>query len=449
MDNRLKFLCLTLGLWLACSVAMASAFEWQPGKGFRSAELTVPQIGRAGFSQLASVVTGITFTNYLSRDRYTTNQIYLNGSGVTAGDVDGDGWCDLYFCGLDGSTVLYRNLGNWKFADITQAAGVACANLDCSGAAFADIDGDNDLDLLVNTIGAGTHCFLNDGRGNFTDITASSGLASNHGSMSMALADIDGDGDLDLYVANYRTMTVQDQPDIRLRGNYIDGKPVVISVDGRPTTQPDLVGRFTLNPNGKIIENGEVDVLYRNDGGGKFTPLLYTDGTFLDEDGKPLTAPLYDWGLSVMFRDINGDGVPDIYVCNDFRSPDRIWINDGKGRFRAISRLSFRTTSMFSMGIDFADLNRDGYDEIFVADMLSRNHSRRHVQVSDIMPTFLTIGQIEDRPQYPHNTLFLNRRDGTYAEVAQFSGVDASEWSWAPIFLDVDLDGYEDLLITT
>src|SRR5439155_1154093 len=191
------------------------------------------------------------------------------------------------------------------------------------------------------------------------------------------------------------------------------------------------------------------DVLLRNDGSGIFTPLSFTNGTFLDESGKPLTEPLYDWGLSAMFRDINGDGAPDLYVCNDFASEDRIWINDGTGKFRAIPKLALRHTSMFSMGIDFADINRDGWDDFLVLDMLSRSHAKRQLQVGDLPLTFSGIGEIDNRPQYSHNTLFLNRGDGTYAEIAYFSGVPASEWSWTPVFLDVDLDGYEDLLITT
>src|SRR5205085_3738914 len=115
----------------------------------------------------------------------------------------------------------------------------------------------------------------------------------------------------------------------------INGQMVVQRVNGRPVTDIDLTNRFTLDPNGKMLEHGEADVLFHNDGNCKFTPLSFTDGTFLDEDGKPLREPPYDWGLSAMFRDINADGAPDIYVCNDFHSPDRIWLNDGHGHFRA------------------------------------------------------------------------------------------------------------------
>ena len=187
---------------------------------------------------------------------------------------------------------------------------------------------------------------------------------------------------------------------------------------------------------------------YRNQGGHGFQAVSWTGGAFLDEDGKPSSIP-YDWGLSVMFRDIDGDGTPDLYVCNDFHSPDRVWLNDGRGRFRALPRLGLRQTSIFSMGVDFADLDRDGRDDFFVADMLSRKHANRQIQLMDRRPVQLPVGLIEDRPQYSRNTLFWNRGDGTYAELAHYAGVQASEWSWCPVFLDVDLDGFEDLLLVT
>ncbi|HUS34681.1 MAG TPA: VCBS repeat-containing protein [Verrucomicrobiae bacterium] len=430
---------------LSLLLTSAVALDWQSADGARSAAIN-PGNGKTGFTQMPHEATGIQFSNVLAVDRYTTNQIYLNGSGVAAGDIDGDGLCDLYFCALDNNNILYRNLGGWKFQDMTADAGVACPGRASTGAALADLDGDGDLDLVVNSVGEGTDIFSNDGKGHFTKTAT---VNPQRGGMSLALADIDGDGRLDLYIANYRTTTVRDQPNTRIQGATVNGQMVIQRVNGRPVADTDLANRFTLDANGKMLEHGEPDVLFHNDGAGKFSPISFTGGAFLDEDGKPLREPSFDWGLSVMFRDIDGDGSPDIYVCNDFHSPDRIWLNDGRGHFRAAPRLALRHTSMFSMGVDFADVNRDGLDDFFVADMLSRSHRRRHTQVANYNPLFLPIGKIDDRPQYSFNNLQLNRGDGSYAEIAQFSGIDASDWSWTPIFLDVDLDGYEDLLITT
>ncbi len=429
--------------------ALGDEFKWQAADGYRSAVLRVPAAGRSGFELRSPESTGIRFTNHLAESRSLTNHILLNGSGVAAGDVDGDGRCDLYFCGLDGPNALFRNLGDWKFVEITDQAGVACADLDATGAVFADIDGDGDLDLLVSSVRHGLSAFLNDGVGRFRDVTAERGLGSTASGTSMALADVDGDGDLDLYAVNYRSTTMRDTFSMRLRINQVDGRPVITRVNERPVTEPDLVGRFAIDDRGNIIENGEADHFYLNDGSGHFRRESFVGGRFTDEAGHPLRSPPYDWGLTAMFRDLNGDGAPDLYVCNDLGSTDRIWINDGNGWFHAVRRLAFRKSSWFSMGLDCGDLNRDGFDEILVTDMVSRGHVDHQVQISDHQMVLSPVGAIDNRPRTPRNTLFLNRGDGDYSEIAYFSGLDASEWSWAPVFLDVDLDGYEDVLIVT
>jgi hypothetical protein len=424
------------------------AAEWQSGPGYRWRDLTVPATGRTFLKRLTPAETGIQFTNRLSEDKGLENSLRTSGGGVAAGDVDGDGWCDLYFCGMESPNALYRNLGNGRFEDITAAAGVACPDQYSTGAVFADVDGDGDLDLLVNSLGGGTRLFLNDGRGKFTEAT-DRGLWRRYGSTSLALADIDGNGTLDLYVCNYATVKIEDRPNTKFDAKTIDGKPVLTAIDGVPLTSPDLTNRYFVDAERTVRELGEPDVLYRNDGQGRFTPVSWTDGSFLNEEGQPLKLPPYDFGLSVIFRDIDGDGLPDIYVCNDLFPPDRIWINDGRGRFRALSNLAVRSTCRFAMGVDFADINRDGYDDFFVVDMLSRSQVMRKIQTVGVPPMVLPVGKIDNRPQYKRNTLFLNRGDGTYAEIAQLSGLAATEWSWMPAFLDLDLDGYEDLLVTT
>ena len=397
--------------------------------------LTVNTSAQTGFTSLASESTGLAFTNRLSEAEAAENQIRLNGSGVALGDVDGDGWCDVYLCGLGNANALFRNQGNWRFEDITAAAGVACPDQYSTGAVFADVDGDRDLDLLVNAIGGGTQLFLNDGHGRFTEST-NSGLQRRFCATTATLADIEGDGDLDLYIANYRTTTIRSTGMEFLR------------VGGRRMLKPEDRDDYELHPNGLLLEHGEPDILYLNDGAGHFTAVSWTDGRFLDEDGKPLTGLPRDWSLSAMFRDLNGDGTPDLYVCGDFHSPDRVWINDGTGRFRAMPRLALRQVCAFTMGVDFADLNRDGLDDLFASDMLDPDHARRMREIggSDIIPQ--VIGRFDDRPQSNRNTLQLNRGDGTYAEIAYYAGLEASGWTWLPMFLDVDLDGFEDLLVT-
>ena len=173
--------------------------------------------------------------------------IRLGGAGIAAGDVDGDGWCDLFFCSMGGRSALYRNRGNWRFEEITAAAGLACEGQDSTGAVFADVDGDGDLDLLINSIGGGTRLFLNDGKGRFTE-SLQCGLIRKYGSTSLALADIDGNGTLDLYVANFAAKNIEDRPNTKIQVNTIDGKMVVSALDGVSTSSPELTNRYFIDP---------------------------------------------------------------------------------------------------------------------------------------------------------------------------------------------------------
>jgi hypothetical protein len=389
-------------------------------------------------------MTHISFTNHLRPADLAKNQILEVGSGVALGDVDGDGRTDLYLCSLGGPNRLYRNLGDWKFEDVTSQAGVACDGQFSTGSVLADIDGDGLLDLLVNGIGSGTRLFRNRGGLQFTE-SIPSGLLADRGSTTMALADINGDGYLDLYVANYHTRTVKDSPSgLEVQAGYVGGKFVI--------EPPGLFLPLPLKSGGmNLFERGEPDVLYLNNGRGGFTVADWSQGRFRESDGSPLAEAPKDWGLCAAFRDLNRDGHPDLYVCNDFfHSPDRLWINDGSGNFRAADPFVLRQTSMSSMSADFADINRDGHDDIFVLDMMSREHRRRHRQRGSLVHLQVTTPMQDPlfRPETARNTLQVQRSDGTYVELAQYSGLEASEWSWGVVFLDVDLDGFEDALVT-
>lgn len=411
--------------------------RWEQWQGWREAELTVAAGSRSGFTLLKPEQTGLFFTNTMSYARSEANQNLINGCGVTAGDYDGDGLCDLYFANTDLPNGLFRNHGGWRFADVTAEAGVGCGTNSASkGVVLADVDGDGRLDIVVGMLSGPNALFLNQGQGKFTNVTAAYGLSARAGAHSVSLADVDGDGDLDAYFANYGEHSI-----LRSGGSFgtrmVNGKPVVT---GRWAKRLKII-------NGRMIELGEPDALYLNNGSAGFAPVSWIGGAFLDAAGRPLKSELYDMSLSVMFRDINGDSAPDIYVCNDFQGPDCIWINDGKGHFRVLPDLAVRATCHFSMGVDFADIDRDGHDDFFVGDMFSRQHTLRMTQVGATNPPTAEVGEELDRNQNRANVLNVSRGDGTYANLAAFAGVEASDWSWSVVFLDVDLDGFEDLLV--
>ncbi|MFQ5632032.1 MAG: FG-GAP repeat domain-containing protein, partial [bacterium] len=331
---------------------------WHDENGYRWAELRFDHSGKPGFTRMPTEQTGITKVNSLTKEQITKNRHLLNGSGVAIGDVDNDGLADVYLCQLNGPNALYKNLGSWKFQDVAKEAGVTCENQFSTGAVFADIDADNDLDLIVTAIGGPNACFLNDGTGTFTDFTREAGIHSETGAMSLALADTDGDGDLDLYIVNNKKHTVKDLYPAALRTIDRTVKKVGDTFEVLPEFKEHYV--VTMR-NGNMLHRFEVaepDMYFLNDGTGRFSKASWTDGNFLDEDGEP-TPEYKDWGLSVRFQDMDGDGDPDLYLCNDFESPDRTWINNGKGQFRAIDKLALRSVSASSMSVDFSDINRD------------------------------------------------------------------------------------------
>jgi len=445
--NRAGCALWAIAVVLILSLKMEAASSWSEGAGFRSMEALPGTSGKAGFTLMTPQATGVAFTNVLQGDAYLTNFVAHNGAGVAIGDVDGDGRQDIYLCNLQGANRLYRNLGGWRFEAVDPGE-AACTEQFSTGATFADVDGDGDLDLLVNGIAAGTRLFLNDGKGQWTEMK-DSGLSRTASATSLALADIDGDGDLDLYCTHYIDVMHLFDPTTRFALAKRGDQWEVSKVNGESTRLPRWKDRFEASADGKVRELPEVDGLYRNDGHGHFTPIQFEPGVFMNEEGKAI-PPYRDWGLSAMFRDINGDGVPDLYVCNDNASrADRVWINSGRGTFRAAEPLMLRHTSRASMGVDFADIDRDGHDDFIVLDMLAREHERRMTQLFKDAPDPQERERIDARPRYGRNMLFLGTPDGSYTEAALMAGIAATDWSWCAIFIDVDLDGFEDLLATT
>ncbi len=443
---------IALALLSAAACASPVDTSWHAEGGYRWRSLDVPRRGTAGFTSLDSSRTGIAFINAVSDSLLLQNRILAQGAGVCLGDADGDGLVDVFLARTEGSSILYRNRGAWRFEDITQHAGLGTADRHSSGCTWVDVDGDGDLDLILVAIGGPNALFLNDGTGRFTEHRGSAGLNSTAGSTSIAAADVDGDGDIDLYVANYKAYTTLDRLSPQERsfdavvrqtasGRYEVREPY--RADYKLVTREDVDGI-------SLVQRADPDFFYRNDGAGRFVrEPIARDPHFVDAQGRPLPEEPEYFGLAATFADLNGDGAPDLYVANDFEDPDQFWLNDGRGNFRLVPWYAMRAASNSGMAVAVGDVNGDGRPDLFEVDMLSADTRRFKTQI----PTHTSVpkqpGPGRDRPQMQRNTLQLNRGDSTFAEVARFAGVGASGWSWSTVFLDVDLDGWEDILVGT
>jgi len=388
------------------------------------------------FEMLSPKSTGVTFVNQLPEnpDFNILNYLYYyNGGGVAAGDVDGDGLPDLYFSSNIGPNHLYRNKGNYQFEDITERAGVAAPDGWKTGVTMADVNGDGHLDIYVSAVsylGEKGHniLFINNGNGTFTDRTKEYGLEFAGYSTQAVFFDYDSDGDLDMYLLNSST----------------HGE--------RRMGQPDRES----SPNA-----ASADRLYRNDGG-HFVDVSAAAGIHDSDHG------VGGFGLGAVATDVNLDGCPDLYIANDFQENDFLYINNCDGTFTESITRATGHTSRFSMGVDAADINNDGRPDIFVADMLpEREDVLKSSASSEDYNLFNLRLRAGYHPQYSRNTLQLNRGDvslessgseghgATTGEVPRFSdigylaGVYATDWSWAPLFADLDNDGWKDLFITS
>ena len=248
--------------------------------------------------------------------------------------------------------------------------------------------------------------YINNGDGSFTDRTREYGLEHVGYSTQAAFFDYDGDGDLDMYLLNHSTHTE------------------------RAINPSD--GRLQRNPRAG-------DRLYRNDGG-HFVDVSEQAHIYGGADG---------YGLGVVASDLNGDGCPDLYVANDFQENDFLYLNNCDGTFTESIAKATGHTSRFSMGVDAADFNNDGRPDLIVLDMLPEQE--KILKTSASSETFNVFNlriQAGYHPQYGRNTLQLNRGGGRFSDIGYLAGVSATDWSWSPLFADLDNDGYKDLFIT-
>ena len=369
---------------------------------------------------------GVSFKNYMRRDR--TNMLLETGSGVALGDYDGDGLIDIYLAGSDVANKLYRNLGDLKFEDVTDSAKVngriKGGLIWASGASFADIDNDGDLDLYVCNMAAPDLLYINQGDGTFTESGFSRGTAYNGASKQANFCDYDRDGDLDFYLVTYQDVVEFDEAFTRK------------DEDGNIEVVPGKEEYAAIIDGHEEHWIGEQDLLYRNDGSGNFEEVALASGI----EG-------YACGLASIWLDYDNDGWQDLYVTSDFKMPDRLYRNNQDGTFTDVLPETVRRTPWFSMGVDAGDLNNDGLLDLLVADMADRTHFGQKLNMGDMANSgwFLTYGEPR---QFMMNCLFLNAGDAEFLEFARQAGLAKSDWTWSVRFVDLDLDGNQDVFFT-
>lgn len=379
------------------------------------------------FTPLTSSETGIDFEN-TNIDTDTLSIIdylyYYNGAGIAVADINNDGLPDIYFASNTGGNKLYLNKGNLKFEDITATAGVAGKADWTTGVTIADINGDGYLDIYVSTVSnhdphlknapphsyfknSRNQLFINNHDNSFTESAAKWGIAIEGYNTQAVFFDYDKDGDLDLFQLQHSTH------------------------------QPDAYGPATLRDKYSEVSGGK---LFRNDGD-HFTNVTKESG---------IISSALGYGLGVAVADVNHDGYDDIYVSNDFHENDYYYINQGNGSFKEMNREAFGHESTFSMGNDIADINNDGWPDIITADMLPADEKVLKSSMGDgPLDTYTYLRTFGYSYQYARNCLQINiGRGKKFADVALYSGVAATDWSWAPLIADYNLDGYADIFVS-
>ncbi|KPM48219.1 VCBS repeat-containing protein [Jiulongibacter sediminis] len=376
------------------------------------------------FRLMTADETGINFSNDI-RNTETFNifnyRNFYNGGGVAAGDINNDGLTDLLFTANMGSNKLYLNKGNFQFEDITEKAGIAEADKWSTGVVMVDINYDGLLDIYICNAGyqkgvsTENALFINNGNLTFTEKASEYGLNDDGYTTHTAFFDYDKDGDLDAYILNNSFIPVNTL-------NY---------ANNREMRAKDWPVRDFLKGGG--------DKLLRND-----------DGQFVDvSEEAGIYGSLIGFGLGITVGDVNNDNWPDMYVSNDFFEKDYLYINQKDGTFKEELEDRIQHTSLASMGADMADINNDGQPEIFVTDMLPQTEQRLKTTASYENHYIYNLKQERGfYHQFMQNSLQLNNGNGDFSEIAQFSGVAKSDWSWGALMFDADNDGLTDIYVS-
>ena len=367
------------------------------------------------FELLTAKKTGINFNNDLiSTDVFNVYKYrnFYNGGGVAIGDINNDGLQDIYLTSNLNENKLYLNKGDFTFTDITITANVGGSKAWSTGVSMVDINADGFLDIYVCNSGdvegdnKQNELFINNTDGTFTEKAVEYGLADLGYSTHASFFDYDKDGDLDVYLLN---------------NSY------------------QAIGSFNLTKN----ERPKRDIL----GGDK---LFQNQGNyFVDVSEKAgIYGSIIGFGLGITVSDVNNDGWEDMYISNDFFERDYLYINQKNGTFKEQLTASLNSISGASMGADAADINNDGYNDIFVTEMLPKEYARlKTVTTFEDWNKYQYNVKNDYYHQFTRNMLQVNNQDTSFSEVGRFSGVEASDWSWGALLFDMNNDGLKDLFI--
>ncbi|MBT5615895.1 MAG: CRTAC1 family protein [Flavobacteriales bacterium] len=368
-----------------------------------------------GLELLSSEQTGIHFNNSI-KESETVNHIYYNqiysGAGVAIGDINNDGFPDIFFAGNQEADRLYINKGELKFEDISKSSKISRSPGWSWGVTMADVNADGYLDIYVcrngesmNPTDRKNKLFINNKDLTFTESASEYGIADKGFSSQSVFFDMDNDGDLDMYLVNQI-------PDSRLFKRY----------SNIPKERYKLYkDKLFKNENGKFIE-------------------VSKDAGLIDR---------YTYGLSVNASDLNNDGWVDLFVSNDYDEPDFMYYNNGDGTFTNVIIDKLKHISRFSMGSDTGDINNDGFIDLLTLDMAAEDHYRSKTNMKSMnSQEFKEMIDKGDHHQYMFNTLQINNGLGEFSDIASLAGVAKTDWSWGGVLVDLNNDGFKDILIS-
>jgi len=369
------------------------------------------------FSKLPSSKTGVHFANVNVEDENNNvlaYEYFYNGGGVALGDINNDGLVDIYLSSNQGQNKLYLNQGNFKFQDISSTSGTTADDGWKTGVAMVDINADGLLDIYVCRSAANevlyrkNFLFINNGDLTFTDKAKDYGLDSDSYSTQASFFDYDRDGDLDMFLLNHAVSRIVRNFDIRTESK---------------TERVPYVGN-------QLFEN--------------------RDGNFIDvSDSLGVYGPAHNFGLGVCYSDLNNDGWLDLYTSNDYTGSDKLLLNQNGKHFKESERDLLTHISRFSMGTDIADVNNDGFTDIYSLDMLPDNNRRqKELMWTDNFDIYHEMVRNGLHHQFMRNMLHLNNGIGYFSEVGQLAGVSNTDWSWSALFADYDNDGLQDLFVS-